>query len=176
MHTFFKTHWTKHAISSFFNVTYNSVELLNACTNTHTDAFMPETELVRAIQINVSLIYCCCSFTKSCLTLWQYGLQYVGSFFLHYLLEFAQIYLFWIGVALYLSHPQCLLISLPSIFSSIRVFSNELTLCTRWPKYWSLIFNISTSNEDSGLISFRINWFDLLAVQETLKNLFLYHN
>ena len=59
------------------------------------------------------------------------------------------------------------LLLLPSIFPSIRVFSNELVLHIRWPKYWSLI--ISLSNEYSGLISFRINWFDLLAVQETLK-------
>ena len=58
---------------------------------------------------------------------------------------------------------------LPSIFSSIRVFSNELALCIRWPKYWN--FSISPSSEYSELISFRINWFDLLAVQGTLKNL-----
>ena len=57
----------------------------------------------------------------------------------------------------------------PSIFSSIEVFSNELALCIRWPKYWS--FSISASNEYSGLISFRIEWFDLLVVQGTLKSL-----
>ena len=59
---------------------------------------------------------------------------------------------------------------LPSIFPSIRVFSNELVLCIRWPKYWSFNFSISPSNEYSGLISFRIDWFDLLAVQGTLKS------
>ena len=58
---------------------------------------------------------------------------------------------------------------LPSIFLSIRVFSNESGLCIRWPKYWSFCFSISPSNEYSGLISFRIDWFDLLAVQGTLK-------
>ena len=63
------------------------------------------------------------------------------------------------------------LLLLPSIFPSIRVFSNELALRIRWPKYWSFSFSISPSNEYSGLISFRINWFDLLAVQETLKSL-----
>ena len=64
---------------------------------------------------------------------------------------------------------------LPSIFPSIRVFSNELVLCIRWPKYWSFSFIISPSNEYSGLISFRMSWLDLLAVQETLKSL-LQHN
>ena len=60
---------------------------------------------------------------------------------------------------------------LPSIFPSIRVFSNESVLCIRWPKYWSFSFSISPSNEYSGLISFRIDWFDLLAVQGSLKSL-----
>ena len=59
----------------------------------------------------------------------------------------------------------------PSIFPSIRVFSNESVLCIRWPKYWSFSFNISPSNEYSGLISFRVDWLDLLAVQGTLKSL-----
>ena len=67
------------------------------------------------------------------------------------------------------------LLLLPSIFPSIRVFSNESALCIRWPKYWSFSFNISPSNEYSGLISFRINWLDVLAVQGTLKSL-LQHN
>ena len=68
------------------------------------------------------------------------------------------------------------LLFLPSIFPSIRVFSNELALCIRWPKYWSFSFNISPSNEYSRLISLRIDWFDLLAVQETLKSLLLHHS
>ena len=66
---------------------------------------------------------------------------------------------------------RCPLLLLPSIFSSIRVFSNESALCIRWLKYWS--FSISPSNKYSGLISFRIDWFALLAVQETLKSLLL---
>ena len=64
----------------------------------------------------------------------------------------------------------------PSIFTSIRVFSSELLLCIRWPKYWSFIFNISPSNEYSGLISFRIDWLDLLAVQGTLKSFLQHHS
>ena len=64
----------------------------------------------------------------------------------------------------------------PSIFPSIRVFSNESVLCIRWPKYWSFSFNISPSNEHPGLISFRMDWLDLLIVQGTLKSLFQHHN
>ena len=72
-----------------------------------------------------------------------------------------------------LCHP---LLLLPSIFPSIRVFSNESVLCIRWPKYWSFSFSIIPSSEYSGLISFRIDWFDLLAVQGTLKSLLQYHS
>ena len=68
------------------------------------------------------------------------------------------------------------LLLLPSIFPSIRVFSNESALPIRWPKYWSFSFSISPSNEYSGLISFRIDWFDLLAVQGTLKSLLQHHS
>ena len=74
---------------------------------------------------------------------------------------------------LILCHP---LLLLPSIFPSIRVFSNETVLCIRWPKYWSFSCNISLSNEHPGLISFRMNWLDLLAVQGPLKNLLQHHS
>ena len=73
---------------------------------------------------------------------------------------------------LILCHP----LLLPSIFPNIRVFSNESALCIRWPKYWSFSFNISPSNEHPGLISFRMDWLDLLAVQGTLKNLLQHHH
>ena len=69
-----------------------------------------------------------------------------------------------------------LLLLLPSIFPSIRVFSNESALLIRWPKYWSFSFNISPSNEHPGLISFSMDWWDLLAVQETLKSLLQHHS
>ena len=69
----------------------------------------------------------------------------------------------------------CLPLLPPSIFLSLRVFSNESALHIRWPKYWSFSFNISPSNEYSGLISFRMDWLDLLAVQGTLKSLFQHH-
>ena len=69
-----------------------------------------------------------------------------------------------------------LLLLLLSILPSIRVFSNESVLCIRWPKFWSFSFNISPSNEYSGLISFRMDWLDLLTVQGTLKSLFQHHS
>ena len=71
---------------------------------------------------------------------------------------------------------RCPLLLLPSIFPSIRVFSNELPLCIRWPNYWSFSFNISPSNEHQGLLSFRMDWLDLLAVQGTLKSLLQHHS
>ena len=74
---------------------------------------------------------------------------------------------------LILCHP---LLFLPSIFPSIKIFSSELALCIRWPKYWSFSFSISPSNEYSGSISFRIDWFDLFAVQGTLKSLLQNHS
>ena len=74
---------------------------------------------------------------------------------------------------LILGHP---LLLLPSIFPSIRVFSNESALCIRWPKYWSFSFSISPSNESSGLISFRMDWLDLFAVYGTLKSLLQHHS
>ena len=70
----------------------------------------------------------------------------------------------------------CPLLLPPSIFPSIRIFSKESALCIRWPKYWSFNFSISPSNEYSGLISFRMDWLDLLAVQGTLKSLLQHHN
>ena len=89
------------------------------------------------------------------------------------LLKFMSINLVMPSNYLILCHP---LLLPPSIFPSIRVFSNELALCIRWPKYWSFSFNISPSSEYSGLISFRMDWLDLLAVQGTLKSLLQHHN
>ena len=76
---------------------------------------------------------------------------------------------------LILCHPFCSCPQ-PPIFPSIRVLSNELTLCRRWPKYWSFSFSISPSNEHPGLISFRMDWLDLLAAQGTLKSLLQHHS
>ena len=94
----------------------------------------------------------------------------------HQLRELAQTHVHWVLMPssyLILCRP---LLLLPSIFPSTRVFSNESALCMRWPKYWSFSFNISPSNEHLGLVSFRMDWLDLLAVQETLKTLLQHHN
>ena len=91
------------------------------------------------------------------------------------LLEFTQSHVHWVMRSNHLV-LCCLLLLPPSIFPRIRVFSNESVLHIRWPKYWSFSFNISPSNEYSGLISFRMDWLDLLAVQGTLKSLLQHHS
>ena len=115
---------------------------------------------------------CCCSVYQSCFTLvtaWTAALQVCLSFTisqsLHKLLSIESVMP---SNHLVLCHPLPLL---PSIFPSIKVFSNKSGLHIRWPKYWSFSFSISPSNEHSGLISFRMDWLDLLAVQGTLKSL-----
>ena len=122
-------------------------------------------------------IHCCCSDTKSCWTLCNptdCGIP--GSPVIHYLLEFAQIHVHWVGDAYLTISSLPPLLLLPLIVPSIRVFASESPLQIRWPKYWSFIFSISPSNEYSGLISFRIDWLDLLAVQGTLKSLLQHHS
>ena len=99
------------------------------------------------------------------------------GFPVHYqLLELAQTHVHGVSDAIQPSHPLHPLLLLPSIFPSTRVFSNESVLHIRWPKYWSFSFNISPSNDYSGLISFRMDWLDLLAVQGTLKSLLQHHS
>ena len=89
----------------------------------------------------------------------------------HQPLESTQIHVHQVSDAILPSHPLSSLILLPSVFPMIRVFSNESALLIRWPKYRSFIVNIRPSNEDPGMISFRMDWLDLLAVQGTLKSL-----
>ena len=119
-------------------------------------------------------LICCCSVARSCSTLCDpVDCSMPGFPVFHHLLEFSQtmsIESVMPSNHLILCHP----LLLSSVLASIRVFSNESALHIRWPKYWS--FSIKPSNEYSGLISFRIDWFDLLAVQETLKNLFQHHS
>ena len=120
---------------------------------------------------------CCCSVTQSCLTLCDPMDCSTPGFPVHrYLPEFAQTHVHWVDDAIQPSHPLCSCLLLPSIFPNIRVFSNELAFHIRWPKYWRFSFSISPSNEYSALISFRIDWFDLLAVQGTLKSLLQHHS
>ena len=123
------------------------------------------------------MIPCCCfSVNKSYLTLCDpVDCSTPGFPLLHCLLESAQTHVVESMMPsnhLILHHP---LLLLPSIFLSIRVFSNESALHIRWPNYWSFSFIISPSNEHSGLISSRTDWFDLLAVQKTLKHLLQHH-
>ena len=108
-------------------------------------------------------------------SLWPHELQHARLPSLSLLLELAQTHVYQDGDAIQPSHP----LSSPSPafnIPSIRVFSNESVLRSRWSKYWSFSFSISPSNEYSGLISFRIGWFDLLAVQGTLKSLLQHHS
>ena len=94
----------------------------------------------------------------------------------HQLLEFTQTYVHRVGDAIQPSHSLSSLLLLPPIPPSIRVFSNESTLHMRWPKYWSFSFSVIPYNEHPGLISFRMDWLDLLAVQGTLKSLLQHHS
>ena len=117
-----------------------------------------------------------CSVTKSCLTLRPHGLQHarlLSSTISQSLLKFMSIESVMPSNHLILCRP---LLLLPSVFSSIRVISSESDPLIRWPKYWSFSFSISPSSEYSGLISFRIDWFDLLAAQGTLKSLLQHHS
>ena len=120
---------------------------------------------------------CCSSVTKSWRTLWDLmDGNNSGSSVLHCLLEFVQIHVHWVGDTIQSSNllpPPSLL---PSIFPSIRIFSNESVFHIRWPKYWSFNFSISLSNGYSGWVSFRTDWFDLLDVQGTLKSLIQHHS
>ena len=118
----------------------------------------------------------CCSVTKSCLTLCDpINCSTPGFPVLHNLPEFAQTHYHWVGDAI---QPHLLLyhhlLLLPSVFPIIKVLSNELALCIRWSKYWS--FSNSLSKEYSGSITFWIDWFDLFAVQGTLKSLLQCHS
>ena len=113
------------------------------------------------------------SFTQSCPTLCDPVDCSTPGFSVLHLLEFAQIHVHRVSDHLILCHP---LLLLPSVFLSISVFSSESALRIRWPKIWSFSFSISPSNEYSGLISFRIDWFDLLALQRAPKSLLQHHS
>ena len=127
---------------------------------------MPRVLILHYLPVQLS------SVTQSCLTLCNsIDCQRPGLPVHHQLPEVTQTHLHWVDDAIQPSHPFCPLLLLPSMFPSIRVFSNESVLRIRWPKYWSFGYSISPSNEYSGLISFRIDWFDNLAVQGILKSL-----
>ena len=117
------------------------------------------------------------SVTQPCLTLYDsMDWSTPGLPVHHQLLEFTQTHVHWVGDAIQPSHPLSSPSPPPSIFPSIRVFSNESFLCIRWPKDCSFSFTINLSKGYLGLISFRMDWLDLLAVQGTLKSLLQHHN
>ena len=117
------------------------------------------------------------SITQSCLTLCDpMDCSMPGLPVHHQLPEFTQTHVHWVGDVIQQSHPLLSPSPLPSIFPSTRVFSNEPVLRIKWPKYWSFSFSIRPSDEYSGLISLRMDWFDLLAVQGTLKSLLQPHS
>ena len=120
---------------------------------------------------------CCCSGTKSCLTLCDpMDWSTPGLSVPHYLLDFTQVHVHWTGDAVQASHPLLSSLSTFNLSHHQGLFQRvQWTLHIRWPKYWSFSFSISPSNEFSGLISLR-TWFDLLAVQGTLKSLLQHHN
>ena len=117
------------------------------------------------------------SVAQSCPTLWDpMNCSTLGLPVHHQLPEPTQTHVHWVADAIQPSHPLSSPSPPASVFPSIRVFSNESALCIRWPKYWRFSFNISPSNEHPGLISFRLDWLDLLAVQGTLKSLLQHHS
>ena len=118
------------------------------------------------------------SVAQSCLTLGDPVKYSTPGLPVHcQLTEFTQTHVHCVGDTIQPSHPSCCpLPLLPSFFPSIRVFSNESVLLIRWPKYWSFSFSTSPANEWLGLISFRMDWLDLLAVQGTLKSLLQHHS
>ena len=119
----------------------------------------------------------CYSVANSCLTLCHpINCSIPGFPVLHYLLELAQTHAHWISDAIHPSHPLLLPSPAPSLSQDQGLFQREDVLRIRWPKYWSVNFSISPSNGYSGLISLRIDWFDLLAVQRTLRSLLQHHN
>ena len=117
------------------------------------------------------------SVAQSCLTLCDpMNYSTPGLPVHHQLLEFTQTHVHGVSDAIYPSHPLSSPFPLPPIPPSFRVFSNESTLCMRWPKYWSFSFSVIPSKEIPGLISFRMDWLDLLAVEGTLKSLLQHHS
>ena len=140
-------------------------------------SLLPNYVQIKEDKLKTRNLSCFCSVAQSCPTLQPHGQQHDTGFpVLHNswsLLELMYVELLMPSNPLILCHP---LLLLPSIFPSIRVFSNKLAFCIKWPNYWSFSFSISPSNECSQLISFRIDWFDFLAIQGTLKSFLHYHS
>ena len=134
------------------------------------ETVLQNSELHHQLNSHVRVCCCCSWVTKSCLTLQPHRLQHARLPWPPPSPEFAQIHGHWVSDATYPSH----LLLLPSPFafnlSKLQIVPNEPALCIKWPKYWSFSFSISPPNEYSGLISLRIDWFDLLAVKSLLQH------
>ena len=127
--------------------------------------------LLRLLWQNATDFMACCSVAQLCATLCDpMDCSMLGLPVLHCLLDLLKLMSIELVMPSHHLTLCCLLLLLPSVFLSIRVFFNESVFCTRWPKYWSFSFSISPSNEYSGLISFNIYWFDLLGVQGTKES------
>ena len=128
------------------------------------------------LEVYIVLLCCCCSVAQSCPTLCG-PVDYTCQASLYFTISWSLLKLICFELVMPSSHLiLCLPLLLLSSITSIRAFSSESAFCIRWPKYWSFSFTISPSNEYSGLISFRMDWFDLLAIQRTLKSLLQHHN
>ena len=122
---------------------------------------LPFVSRAQPLKLLTKLCCCDCSVAKLCPTLCDpMDCNMPDSSVLHHLPEFVQIHVHWVGDAIQPSRLSSILLLLPSVFPSIRVFSGESALCIRWPKYWSFSLSVSLSNEYLGWISFRIDWFD----------------
>ena len=132
------------------------------------------TEFLIYIHFHLSSVQFSHSVVSDSLRPWE--LQHARPPVHYQLPKFTQTHVHQVGDAIQPSHPLSSLLLLPPIPPSIRVFSNKSTLCMRWPKYWSFSLSISPSNEHSRLVSFRMDWLDLLTIQGTLKSLLHQHS
>ena len=138
---------------------------------------LPQDDRVTSLSSSTSLMSCCCFVHLLCLTPCNL-MDCSTPDFLSFIMSWSLLKLTSIELVIPSSHLILCrtLFLLPSVFPSIKVFSSEWAVCVKWPKYWSFSFSISPSNEYLGLISFRMDWLDLLAVQGTLKTLLQHHS
>ena len=152
-------------------------ECSNGVTPGINDQIYSPSPLISFLKVASPLSSCCCSVAKSFPTLWPHGLQHTRLPCPPVSLGLAQTHAHWVSEVGHSTISSCCpLLLLPSSFPRIRLFSDEPVLCIRWSKYWSFRFSISPSNEYSGLISCRIEWLDLLAVQGTVTSLLQQHS
>ena len=172
-----------YSIPQFKSINSSALSFLYSPTLTSKYMTTGKTIALTRWTLCLCFLICCLdsvqfsSVSQSCLTLCDpLNCSTPGLPVHHQLPELTQTHVHGVGDAIQPSHPLSPLLLLPPITSSIRVFSSESTLRMRWPKYWNFSFSISPSSEHPGLISFRIDWLDFLAVQGILKSLLQYHS